>query len=140
MRFGESALQTCNIIVKDVKDSKRNDGVIHNARPNFRSEELALKELNCLAVSKGYWPINYENSSSFQVPAGLQTVFNEYSKAFSQIKAMRKIFFHSNLGHVNLSLQFNNGTFDFKCLPLQAILIGYFDEGKLKDAKNGISS
>lgn len=28
-RFGESPLQTCNIIVKDVKDSKRNDTVIH---------------------------------------------------------------------------------------------------------------
>ena len=25
MRFGEAALQTCNIIVKDVKDSKRLD-------------------------------------------------------------------------------------------------------------------
>jgi anaphase-promoting complex subunit 2 len=29
MRFGESPLQVCNIIVKDVKDSKRNDNVIH---------------------------------------------------------------------------------------------------------------
>lgn len=25
LRFGESALQTCNIIIKDVKDSKKND-------------------------------------------------------------------------------------------------------------------
>ena len=32
-RFGDSALQTCNIIVKDVKDSKRNDGVVHNTAP-----------------------------------------------------------------------------------------------------------
>lgn len=29
LRFGESALQTCNIIVKDVKDSKRTDNLIH---------------------------------------------------------------------------------------------------------------
>jgi anaphase-promoting complex subunit 2 len=123
-----------------VKDSKRNDGVIHNARPNFRTEELALKDLNCLAVSKGYWPINYESASSFQVPADLQAVFAEYSKAFAQIKAMRRIFFHYNLGHVDLTLTFDNGPFDFKCLPLQAILISYFDEGKLRDAKNGISS
>jgi anaphase-promoting complex subunit 2 len=32
MRFGESALQTCNIIIKDVQDSKRNDGVIHSKK------------------------------------------------------------------------------------------------------------
>lgn len=75
MRFGESALQTCNIIVKDVKDSKRNDTVIHNTRLNFKTEELALKEFNCLAVSKGYWPINYENANNFQIPKDLQNIF-----------------------------------------------------------------
>lgn len=75
MRFGESALQTCNIIVKDVKDSKRNDAVIHNTRSNFGTSELDLKFFNCLAVSKGYWPINYENSSTFQIPKSLQTIF-----------------------------------------------------------------
>lgn len=29
MRFGENALQNCNVIVKDVRDSKKNDTVIH---------------------------------------------------------------------------------------------------------------
>ena len=34
MRFGEMALQTCNIIVKDVKDSKRLDKEIHTNYEN----------------------------------------------------------------------------------------------------------
>lgn len=39
IRFGESALQTCNIIIKDVQDSKRNDGIIHSKKTmhNHRS-------------------------------------------------------------------------------------------------------
>lgn len=45
---------------------------------------------------------------------------------------MRKIAFHYNLGHVNLSLDFDNGSFQFKCLPIQAIMITYFDEQKIK--------
>lgn len=53
---------------------------------------------------------------------------------------MRKIFYHYNLGHVNLTLTFDNGSFDFKCLPIQAIMINYFDEDKMKDQKNGLSS
>lgn len=53
---------------------------------------------------------------------------------------MRKIFYHYNLGHVNLTLSFENGDFDFKCLPIQAIMINSFDEEKIKDHKNGISS
>ena len=41
---------------------------------------------------------------------------------------MRKLVFHSNLGYVNLALHFNNGSFDFKCSPMHAVLISYFDE------------
>lgn len=60
MRFGESALQTCNIIIKDVQDSRRNDGVIHSRKSmNNPRAPFSLNELNCLSVSKGYWPINY---------------------------------------------------------------------------------
>lgn len=59
MRFGESALQTCNIIVKDVKDSKRNDHIIQAKKGQNKYDVLSLEQLNCLVVSKGYWPINY---------------------------------------------------------------------------------
>ena len=96
--------------------------------------------MNCLAVSKGYWPINYENTSSFEFPENIKQVFNNYAEEFSKIKAMRKIHYHFNLGHVNLTLSFKNGDFDFKCLPIHAVMINYFDEDKLKDLVNGISS
>jgi anaphase-promoting complex subunit 2 len=75
MRFGESALQVCNIIVKDVKDSRRNDTVIHQRPSNSRSASIALSELNCLSVSKGYWPINYENASTYQLPVDFRQIF-----------------------------------------------------------------
>jgi anaphase-promoting complex subunit 2 len=93
-----------------------------------------------LAVSKGYWPINYEAASTLQIPSDFKGVFDEYSRLFSKIKAMRKISFHYNLGHVNLTLTFDNGSFDFKCLPIQAIMITYFDESKIKDINLGVSS
>jgi len=53
---------------------------------------------------------------------------------------MRKISFHYNLGHVNLTLTFDNGDFPFKCLPIQAVLITYFDDDRIKDHRNGVSS
>lgn len=140
MRFGESALQVCDIIVKDVKDSKKNDAVVHQKKSQYRPGAISLSELNCLAVSKGYWPINYENTTSFNIPPELKNIFEEYANRYSAIKAMRKIFFHYNLGHVNISLTFDNGEFQFKCLPIQAIMITYFDDEKIKDPKNGVSS
>ena len=55
----------CNVIVKDVKDSKKNDTVIHKEKFKPSSQGFTLNQMNCLAVSKGYWPINYENTTSF---------------------------------------------------------------------------
>ena len=33
------------------------------------SGPISLSQVNCLAVSKGYWPINYEASSNYIPPA-----------------------------------------------------------------------
>jgi len=52
---------------------------------------------------------------------------------------MRKIHYHNSLGHVDLTLSFENGDFEFKCLPIHAVMIGYFDEETFKDSHNGIS-
>ena len=72
------ALQTCNIIVKDVKDSKKNDKEIHSIKNKIINRPIKLEQVNCLAVSKGYWPINYEASSSY-IPPGFKEVFDEYA-------------------------------------------------------------
>jgi hypothetical protein len=41
---------------------------------------------------------------------------------------MRTLEWHNNLGCVIVELEFDNGKFQFKCQPVHAILIGYFDE------------
>jgi len=52
---------------------------------------------------------------------------------------MRKLIWHTNLGHVDLTLTFDNGEFEFKCLPIHAYLISFFDESKF-NVKFGVSS
>lgn len=125
--------------MKDVKDSKKNDREIHSLPSKVVGCPLALQQVNVLAVSKGYWPINYEVSNTY-VPHQFKAVFEEYANFYSQKKAMRKIYFHYNLGHVNLTLSFNNGDFEFKCMPVHAILINCFDETRLKNKPQGLSS
>lgn len=130
MRFGENALQNCNVIVKDFKESKKIDRDIHKTKGKNHNNggEFSLEQMNCLAVSKGYWPINYDNTtSSFELPDSMKPVFEEYAQAFNRLKVMRKIQYHNSLGHANLTLTFKNGSFDFKCLPIHAVIINYFD-------------
>lgn len=95
--------------------------------------------MNCLAVSKGYWPINYD-APTFSIPPIFKNIFDEYAHKYSTKKAMRKIEYHFNLGHANITLTFNNGEFNFKCMPIHAMLITYFDESKITNKEMGVSS
>ena len=53
--------------MKDVKESKRIDNLIHTnyqkpfLDPNLlKNDFLEFSKIHCNIVSKGYWPINYE--------------------------------------------------------------------------------
>eukprot|EP01017_Pseudomicrothorax_dubius_P034038 TRINITY_DN461_c0_g1_i5.p1 TRINITY_DN461_c0_g1~~TRINITY_DN461_c0_g1_i5.p1 ORF type:complete len:816 (-),score=203.93 TRINITY_DN461_c0_g1_i5:80-2527(-) len=137
MRFGENNLQGCSIIVRDVKDSKRVNNNIHqqfNKHPLVTSQKGQLvdfQNLNCIYVSKSYWPINYEHES-IKPPESFSKQFEVYSKAFTQVKPMRKLLLHYELGYVDLSLTFDNGSFEFKCQPIHAMLISFFDETRIR--------
>lgn len=126
-RFGEQALQACNIIVKDFKDSKRIDNIINKEAKILPHEVLEQKDLHTIIVSKGYWPINYEGNP-FNIPKFFKGTFEHYGEKFSRIKAMRKIQFHYDLGYVNIVLTFENGDVPFRCLPIHAVIISFFDE------------
>lgn len=145
LRFGENNLQSCNIIVKDVKESKKIDQNLHakydkSQTITFRQNQdlLTLDKLHAMFASKGYWPINYEYQNALKVPIGLNQVFEEYSRKFTEMKAIRKLIWHNQLGYVNLSLGFDNGEFEFKCLPIHAILISYLDETSILIKYNNI--
>ena len=68
--------------MKDVQDSKKLDKEIQGFPSSLKNSTLTLKQMNCLAVSKGYWPINYE-TPSFSVPDPFKGVFDEYAKKYA---------------------------------------------------------
>mmetsp|Transcript_14585 Transcript_14585/g.12387 ORF Transcript_14585/g.12387 Transcript_14585/m.12387 type:complete len:196 (+) Transcript_14585:581-1168(+) len=150
-KFGDNYLQNCQIIVKDIKDSKRINVNIHksydkefqneieNMMKKGQSHEiekmfLKFDKLNSSFLSKGYWPINYDYEP-FKIPQHFQAIFDYYASKYSMTKAMRKMIWHHSLGWVDLDLEFDNGSFNFKCLPTHAILISYFDERFLKNGE-----
>lgn len=78
-------------------------------------------------ASKGYWPINYDHEN-FKIPENYMEVFENYGSKFMKNKVMRKLIWHYQLGCVDLTLEFDNGSIDVKCLPIHAVLISYFDD------------
>lgn len=66
IRCGEQNLQACDIILKDVRDSKKIDQNIHNTFPDpltdaYKDQKnkpdclLNIDNLHCVFISKGYW-------------------------------------------------------------------------------------
>lgn len=94
----------------------------------MKSDLLTIENVHPLFLSKTYWPVNYEFKESFKLPPLTQQIFDEYSKGYEHLKIMRKLLWHYELGSVTLNLSFDNGDFEFRCLPIHAILLEHFDE------------
>lgn len=159
VKFGDDNLQNCEIMRRDIKNSKSINNNIHqtydkefesmdievikkksnNVVPGPEKNFLKFDKLNAIFLSKGYWPINYDYDP-FKMPPNLQAVFDQYSAKYSMTKFDRRLIWHHSLGWVDLDLEFDNGSFNFKCLPTHAIVISYFDEKYLNTTKNGTIS
>lgn len=134
-QFGDSQLSRCDVFFKDLRDSERyirnyRESLTRSELKGFRYRGLTLESLSLLQVSSGYWPINSDNFFNF--PEKFQNIFdkmlNDYKKSNLDVK---KIKLHNNLGSVKLKLKFPSGVAIFKCQPVQAILISYFDKKTL---------
>jgi len=77
LRFGENNLQNCNIIVKDVKESKRIDQNLHanfDNNPNktnlqfINNDSLSFEKLHTKFALKGYCPINPDSEQKLKLP------------------------------------------------------------------------
>ena len=131
LRFGESLLQNCNIIVKDVRESRRINNNVHTTSQGSKTlmnrSFIPFEKLNTTFISKGYWPIDY-STETLKPPKLLQETFDEYAKKYSEIKDLRKVVWHHTIGYVDITISFDNGDFNFKCLPAHTIVLSYFDE------------
>lgn len=86
--------------------------------------------LKTLIVSTGYWPINYDENL-FEYPEEYKKIFDSFEAEFRKKNVIQKLSFHNNLGSVKLKLTFPSGVSHFKCQPIQAVLIGFFDKKKM---------
>ena len=130
VRFGDSFLHHCDVIMKDMKESERIYSQINETdsnRKNIRQKDLfiPMKALKVAIISKDFWP-KADEHITFQIPSHMQPTFEAFSKKYSEIKQMRTLVFNHNLGNVSIKLQFENGTFPFEVSPLHAIIISFF--------------
>jgi anaphase-promoting complex subunit 2 len=134
LRFGEQSMRHCEVMVKDIDDSKRTNAQI--------KEELRDSVVDSVIVSHIFWP--KLQKERLQHHPRLQTPLDEYNRVFSRLKNPRQLVWFSQLGTVDIELDvFDKGgeivTKNFSCPPLQVTLLLHFEDQpiwKLSDLSN----
>ncbi|KAH8233030.1 hypothetical protein KR026_003362 [Drosophila bipectinata] len=121
IRFGESLLHSCEVMLKDVTDSKRINAHIHG---DSNRTENQLFDISSLIVSAQFWPSF--NKESLQLPEELENEFKKYTKAYEAYKGNRTLNWRTVTGRVNISIEIGDRTLDLVVSPTLAVIIYHF--------------
>ncbi|KAI1435065.1 Cullin family protein [Xylaria sp. CBS 124048] len=123
-RFGESSLQACDVMIKDIQDSRKLDGAMHRRILNTPDEAARIKNIHARVLSRLYWPEVGEES--FQLPAAVTEMQNTYGSIFEQLKPFRKLKWLNHLGQATVELELEDRTIVEEVHTYEAAVINAF--------------
>ncbi|PSR71728.1 hypothetical protein PHLCEN_2v12376, partial [Hermanssonia centrifuga] len=115
IRFGEAALQVCEVMLRDMTDSKRTD-------QHIQSQEQFI--LHPTIISRHFWPPL--QSSTFKMPGQFKQIQENYAKEYVKFKPDKKLVWMSHLGTINLEVELDDRTVTADVPPLEAAFIELF--------------
>ncbi|XP_011153030.1 anaphase-promoting complex subunit 2 [Harpegnathos saltator] len=124
-RFGENQLHYCEVMLKDVYDSKRIDGNIHSDTSyNLHREHFPT---SALILSAQFWP-PFKEDWKLELPSVVQDQLNKYVKAFEALKGNRTLCWKPHLGNVNLEIELKGRKLDINVTPVHATIILHYQD------------
>lgn len=137
LRFGDSALQVCQVMLRDVLDSKRVDVVIRNDQNMATRKDPApdrnaamadssddVPQLHAKILSRLFWPSLQD--IPFKVPDEIESLQKRYSAGFESLKQSRKLKWLNGLGFVTVELDLEDRVFKDEVTTWQATVIYAF--------------
>ena len=135
IRFGDSALQQCEVMLRDVLDSKKVDSVIRQDQGLQPRVELAAtvsaaaaatleQALHAKILSRLFWPSLADQI--FVIPSEIAAQQARYETGFEALKQSRKLTWLNSLGQVEVELELQDRTLKAEVLPWQAAVIHAF--------------
>jgi len=126
LRFGANALRECEIMLKDMADSKRITANIRALVPASSSVHAPLlPDFSTVIVSELFWPPLFEGKVN--TPENVQWMLDAFGAQYKALKAPRTLHWKPHLGVVDLELDFGEETKDFTVSVAQALIISQFE-------------
>jgi len=126
-RFGEPALQNCDVMMKDIQDSRRLDAILaQRLEPTLDADGHSLG-FHSKILSRLFWPSMPKES--FSVPKPVAALREQYAAGFERVKNARKLNWLDHLGLATVHLELEDRTIDMECKTYEAAVIFAFDQG-----------
>ncbi|KAI0020557.1 Cullin family protein [Xylariomycetidae sp. FL0641] len=128
-RFGESSLQACDVMIKDIQDSNRLDGAIHrNAANQLQPLEQPDWLVHARILSRLYWPEVGEER--FLLPSTVKDSQRKYEAVYEHLKPSRKMKWLHHLGQATVELVLEDRTFTEEVHTYEAAVINAFGDNE----------
>jgi len=133
LRFGDSSLHNCEVMLKDISDSRRINARIMEekfAASTSSSSSAEHVPVNALIVSEQFWPPRRlrEMDSPLVLPTPLREALDKFTHSFEVLKGNRTLNWKTHLGFVDIELELSDGrTLKYKASPAHAALIWHFE-------------
>ncbi|KAI0205036.1 Cullin family protein [Astrocystis sublimbata] len=125
-RFGESALQSCDVMIKDIQDSRRLDSAIHRGDLHRPEEVSRIQNIHTKILSRLYWP--EVGDEQFHLPSSIATMQKTYESIFEHLKPSRKLKWLNHVGQAVVELEFADRTVVEEVHTYEAAVINAFNE------------
>ena len=151
LKFGESAMLQCEVMLKDLAESKRINTAIHRsmaeqslAKTGERKDENEV-DMSIAIFSHLFWPSNFQ-TLTVSLPPPLQAQREQIERSFTSLKSSRTLMWYDAIGTVELELclaqpegdgdaeddveQKETEVKSFTVTPLQAAIVMQFQEAE----------
>ncbi|KAM9393386.1 anaphase-promoting complex subunit 2 isoform 2-T4 [Pholidichthys leucotaenia] len=127
LRFGEAHMNYCEVMLKDMVDSRRINSYIREEESKLGVEEQPPLPLSAIILSSEFWPTLKEEK--LELPPIVCQAMEAYTHRYEKLKAMRTLSWKPHLGSVVLDVELEDQTLtDLSVTPIQAAIILHFQD------------
>ncbi|XP_074654773.1 anaphase-promoting complex subunit 2-like [Tubulanus polymorphus] len=127
LRFGEAQLHYCEVMLKDVADSRRiNSNIADESAKNTTDDLKNMVPINTMVLSAQFWPTFREEK--LQLPPPWNSSLENYTKSFEMLKGNRSLSWKPHLGLMNIDIELKDKKLNLNVSPVQATILWHFQE------------
>jgi anaphase-promoting complex subunit 2 len=138
LRFGEQSLQQCEVMIKDIDDSKRIQSNIHSTlrASHQRGDDGAPPVVvDAAIVSHIFWPALQREEMKYH--PSVKSQLDEFSVEYAKLKNPRRLIWMKQLGLVEIEVEayekdtdgnIVSHTKEVSCTPAHANLLAHFED------------